>query len=374
MASLLQVGVDASEWSGQRGLGRYVRCLTECLAEQPGLAITLLAPEHSGVALPPACELIVDARRLPWYSWRLPRLVRRSSVDVVLFPGNHAWWRGPVPGVLTVHDLACMHFPDLLFGSRLEAWYETVRVRRGVRGAAAVCADSQATAADLVRMLGCPPAKISVVPLGVPAPFRQGSTVSLAHVRQEYGLPDAPYVLYAGGLDFRKNVVPLVAAFGELVRAGFPQHLLLVGEYGARRRYYPDVDRPVSELGLQGRVRRLSGVGDEALRTLYTNADLFVFPSLFEGFGLPPLEAMACGAPVVCSSATSLPEVVGEAAELFDPRSPGGLVEAMKRVLADQVRADELRVLGRHRAAQFTFERTAQSVAAVLRAAAALPG
>jgi glycosyltransferase involved in cell wall biosynthesis len=370
MGGTLHVGIDASDWPAKRGVGRYVRCLTDCLARRPDLALTLFSPQDLSGPLPPGCGVKTDTRRLPWYSWRLPRLARRYPVDVMFFPSNHSWWRGPAPSVLTVHDVAFMHFPQRIFGSRLEAYYEIARLKRGVRCATRVCTDSDASKTDIVRMLGCPASKISVALPGVAELFRRPITVTRDQIAAKFCLPDTPYVLYAGGLDFRKNIPRLIEAFGQVVANGLPHHLLLVGEYGANRRYYPDVDALVIDLGLSERVRRLSGVGDEELKTLYANAALFVFPSLFEGFGLPPLEAMAHGAPVACSNAASLPEVVGDAAESFDPLSAEAQLAAMLRVLTSEARTAELRALGQQRAELFTFERTAEVVAAVLRESA----
>lgn len=286
---------------------------------------------------------------------------------MMFFPTSHAWWYGPAPSVLTVHDLAFFHFPDRIFRSRWEARYEAFRLKWAVRHAARVCVDSEATKTDIVQMLGCAGDRISVILLGVPDVFLHTTAIAIAKIKHKYEIGECPYIMYTGGLDFRKNIPALIKAFAELVRTGDDHALVLVGEYGSNRRYYPDIDTMVTELGLTDRVMRLAGVTDREMKTLYTHADLFVFPSLFEGFGIPPLEAMACGTPVVCSSATSLPEVVGDAAELFDPSSVSELTAAMRRVLTDQARANELRCLGKKRAQLFTWERTAEKMVEVFR-------
>lgn len=283
----------------------------------------------------------------------------------MFFPTNHAWWSGPVPSVVTVHDLAFLRFPHEIFGSRPEAWYEKQRLGWTLNDATAICTVSDATRRDVEQLTRCAADSVTVVPSAVSEVFQRGPSIPWAELAGKYRLPDRPYLMYAGGLDFRKNVPTLVEAFAELVKSGFEHDLLLVGETGPNRRYYPDIDAIIAERGLGDRIRRLSGVDDEELATLYGHANLFVFPSLFEGFGLPPLEAMACGAPVVCSGAASLPEVVGDAAELFDPNSVDQLVEAMRRVLNDQAWADELRARGRKRAELFTWERTADGMIAL---------
>jgi glycosyltransferase involved in cell wall biosynthesis len=293
----------------------------------------------------------------------------------MFFPTNHAWWFGPAPSVVTIHDLACLHFPDKIFPSRREAWYEAMRLQWFVRGAAAICTDSLATRNDVYEMLHCPADKIAVVPLGVADTLAATPTPSgRAEALAQYGLVPDGFLLYTGGLDFRKNLPVLLEAFAELVRLRYPYELILVGEYGYDRRYFPDIDGLIESNDLLGHVRRLERVSDAALNVLYREAKLFVFPSAFEGFGIPPLEAMASGTPVVCSSATSLPEVVGDAAELFDPTDTDGLVRAMRRVLDSPACAAELQRRGLKRAAQFSWAIAADRVADVLKMVAAERG
>ncbi len=364
----MHIGIDASAWHNQRGLGRYLRSIAKHLAEQPEVDLTLFAPMELGEAKPTYCSAVEDSGLGPWLSWRLPRLVRQNPVDVMFFPTNDAWWHGPAPMVVTVHDLAAVHFADRIFRSRWEAWLEIARLRHTVRQASMIVTDSAATKDDLVQTLGCPADKVTPVPLAVSPPFLCPSSVSIEEMQATIGLPSRPYILYAGGLDFRKNVSALIEAFRSLVPE-HPEHMLiLVGEYGANRRYYPDLDPLLHSPELAGRALRLSNVNDERLHALYTHADLFVFPSLFEGFGLPPLEAMACGTPVVCSNAASLPEVVGDAAELVDARRAENLADGMRRVLGNPAWATELRQRGLARAKQFSWEKAAEQLVEALRA------
>jgi glycosyltransferase involved in cell wall biosynthesis len=249
-----------------------------------------------------------------------------------------------------------------------------MRLRRVLRSAAAICTDSMASQRDIAQIAGPQTTEACVIHPGIARVFLEPPNVPLAEVGDKYGLRGQPYIMYAGGLDFRKNIPVLVDAFAELAKTDAEHDLLLVGETGANRRYYPDIDGLVAKQGLGDRVKRLSGVTDEELAVLYAHADVFVFPSRFEGFGLPPLEAMACGAPVICSNATSLPEVVGDAAELFAPVSVDGLLGAMQRVLTDRDWADELRARGRRRAELLTWERTAEQMLAVFRQVVARAG
>jgi glycosyltransferase involved in cell wall biosynthesis len=172
-----------------------------------------------------------------------------------------------------------------------------------------------------------------------------------------------------GGFDFRKNLRRLMAAFAQLVDEGFPHQLVLVGGRGNDPRLYPDPNEAVLAYQLGHRVSILDGgVDDGTLRALYTGADLFVFPSLFEGFGLPPLEAMACGTPVVCSRAASLPEVVGDAAVLFDPEDLASMVAAMRGALVDADLRARLRTAGLARSQCFSWEKSAQALHTTLQA------
>jgi glycosyltransferase involved in cell wall biosynthesis len=185
----------------------------------------------------------------------------------------------------------------------------------------------------------------------------------VAAVRSRYRLPEG-YVLFVGSVERRKNLRGLLQAYARLLETDVACPLVIVG---TRRRGAGEIGRTLQELHLEESVIFTGYVPDADLPAIYTGADLFVFPSLYEGFGLPPLEAMACGTPVVCSNAASLPEVVGDAAIMVDPYDVEGLAEAMLRVLTDADLREHLRRKGLERARQFTWERTARETVAVYR-------
>jgi glycosyltransferase involved in cell wall biosynthesis len=199
--------------------------------------------------------------------------------------------------------------------------------------------------------------------LGVDGHYRPVGSEKVAAVSEKYRLPD-DYILYVGSVEKRKNLLRLLQAYAYLRDRGETCPLVIVG---IQRLNNVDVVAMLQELGLQRSVILAGYVADEDLPALYSGADLFVFPSLYEGFGLPPLEAMACGAPVVCSNAASLPEVVDDAALMVDPHNVEQLSEAMRRVLASRGLQDDLRARGLGQAKRFTWERTARETIAVYR-------
>jgi len=218
--------------------------------------------------------------------------------------------------------------------------------------------------ADVERHLRLPPERVRVVPLAAAPSFRPlEDATKMAAVRAKYDLPER-FILNVGALEPGKNQATLVRAFRRLRRGGVEQALVIAGPPAWR---YERLLRLVDRLGLTDEVRFLGYVPAEDLVALYNLADLFAFPSLYEGFGLPPLEAMACGTPMVCSNAASLPEVVGDAAITVDPYDVEGLAQAMHRVLTDASLREELRAKGLAQAKQFTWERTARETVAVYR-------
>jgi len=293
----------------------------------------------------------------------LPLLARRARLDVLHGPVNVAPRRAPCPTVVTVHDLAFLRFPNTLTPGRRR--YLTAATRDAVRRAERVIAVSASTARDVVELLGAAPDLVTVVPLAADPAFRPLPPAALAAFRAERGLA-RPFVLSVATLEPRKNLPLLLRAFARIA-ADVEHDLVLVGAEGWMG---GELRATLGRLNLGDRVR-LAGFGDPAdLPSWYGAAELFVYPSLFEGFGLPPLEAMACGTPVVVSTAASLPEVVGDAALAIDPTDEAGLAASMGRVLFDPILAADLRARGLARAAGFSWARTAAATVGVYREAA----
>jgi glycosyltransferase involved in cell wall biosynthesis len=232
------------------------------------------------------------------------------------------------------------------------------------RRAAAVITDSEYSREDIVRLLGVPREKLVVLPIGITADYRPVDEPQvLARVTQHYGIT-RPYVLYIGNFKPHKNVKTLLHAFAKLPKTVLDTHQLVLG--GALDAFQPAHAALALELGIAERVVFPGFIAEPDLPALYAAAALFVLPSVYEGFGLPVLEAMACGAPVVCGRVTSLPEVVGDSAVLIDPHNVAEMAVAIARVLTDTALRQELRVQGLLRAQQFTPPHTARRVLALL--------
>lgn len=293
-----------------------------------------------------------NVAKLRWEQAGWPAQARASAADLLHAPYFALPLRRTRAAVVTVHDLIPMVLPAYR-GSLLVRAYTWLQLL-ACRSAEAIVVDSDSSRRDVLRLMRVSPERVRTVYLGVDArysPDRSGPSPM-----------DRPYVFYIGGWDMRKNVPALIDAFRRVNRERPELVLAIAGEPGSSNALFPDLRKLAAPLG--DRVRFLGHVSDDDKLALYRHADLFVFPSLYEGFGLDPLEALACGCPTVCSDASSLPEVVGDAAILTDARSPERLASAMLQALADP---EPLRSAGPVRAATFTWEKTAEQTAAIYR-------
>ncbi len=300
-------------------------------------------------------------RKVRFEQVTVPLACRRWGADLLHVPYMGPPCLAPCPAAVTVHDLAPVVLPRHR-GGRLTRVY-TALALAGVRRARLILADSQFTRNDLWRVLGLPADRVRVVYLGGPCGARAAKRrTDTTGVRQRYGL-DKDYVLYFGGFEWRKNVPCLVRAFGQVETDAL---LAIVGD---ARSAAAELRAAAADLGVERQVRFLGRVEEEEKQGLCADASLFVFPSLFEGFGLPPLEAMAWGAPVLCSDRTSLPEIVGDAGLLFDPEDEAGVARLSLSTLDDEPLRQELRRRGREQAARFTWRRCAEETMAAYLAA-----
>lgn len=386
------VGVDytAAAWQGA-GIGRYTRELMRAMvgldrsiqyrlfyaagglpAASPYLGeLRALAAAHANVTVKP---IALAPRHLTilWQRLRLPLRVERliGPVDLLhapdfVLPPTHA------RTLLTIHDLTFLVRPECAEAGLRR--YLATAVPRALRRADMVLVDSQATASDLARLLGVSGPRVRLVYPGVEARFRPLPAAEVEPLRAALGLP-ADFLLFVSTIEPRKNLVRLLEAFALLVADG--GQWTVEGGQGARDSLqlviagrkgwlYEEVFAAVGRLGLAGRVRFLDFFDDAQLPALYNLARAFVYPSLYEGFGLPALEALACGVPVVTAAVASLPEVVGEAALLIDPLNVASIAEGMARAL---VGGEQLRAAGPLQARRFTWAAAAGALLECYRA------
>jgi glycosyltransferase involved in cell wall biosynthesis len=309
-------------------------------------------------------------RDLWWHQWGVERSARAARADLLHMPAAVGPIRGHLPTVVTIHDLSILHAPR-----DFRPWfrhYARTVIPALARRAAKVITDSEATRQDVLDHLGLPAEHVVTIPLGVDATYRPLATAgtdSQAASRERekfvarYHLT-GPYVLSVGALEPRKNLIRLFEAIRLLAQRPATSEISVVhaGGYGWLA---DDILRATRAPALRGRIRLLGHVTEEDLVSLYRHARLLAYPSLFEGFGLPLLEAMACGCPVVTSDRSSLPEVAGDAAVLVDPDSVDAIADGIRRVWEDDALAADLRARGLERARAFSWERTARLTADV---------
>ena len=316
------------------------------------------------VALRPANALLRIPFGLPWASLR-------GSFDLLHVTYN-APPLNPCPTVVTIHDISFEHYPQ--FFSPRDLLILKTLVPLSARRAAHILTVSQHAKQEIVDRYGLPPDKITVTYEAAGEQFRPiDDPDSLQAVRTTYGIGEGPFVLALGNLQPRKNIARLVEAFAMVARKVISQRndfsqsdvisrLVIAGKAQWRE---SEVFQAVQQAGLEGRVVFPGYVDDVDLPALYSAATVFVYPSLYEGFGLPPLEAMACGTPVISTRAASLPEVVGDAALLVEPTDTAALAQALHAVLTQPALHADLCERGLSRAAQFSWERCAAETLAV---------
>jgi glycosyltransferase involved in cell wall biosynthesis len=360
----VRIAIDARKLH-DFGIGTYVRNLLRALARRSDdLDYTLLCRpedvEYAEALGPRFRPLSVEAGN---YSVSelvtVPTALARVRPHLFHAPHYVVSPFTPCPFVVTIHDCIHLRFPEYL-PNRLAPIYARVMMRQSARRARRVLTVSDASKQDIVRYLNVAPAKVDVVYNALDERLALAPTdVELARVRDRYQL-EAPFILYAGNIKPHKNIDRLIEAYAILRRRGRTNvQLLLIGDQLSK---YPNLRRLVHRFDLHGHVRFFGFVSDDVLAALYRLASIFVFPSLYEGFGLPPLEAMAAGTPVVTANVSSLPEVVGDAALLIDPMDAGAIADAMTRLFDDDALRHALVARGRQRVADFSWDRSAASV------------
>ena len=292
-------------------------------------------------------------RRLRWQQLGLPRRAQAAGVDLLHVTGFDAPVWKPCPVVLTVHDLIGALFPQNL--PMAARWYWSKWLPSTVRFADAIIADSQATKTDILRLLPKTSVDVHVIYLGVDEHFTPQAEDRIEIVKAAYGLVN-DYILFVGTLEPRKGIDTLIDAFARL-SGGTSADLVLVGKRGW---HWEPILRQIEDSQLQERVHVLDYVREDDLPALFSGALALALPSRYEGFGLPVLEAMACGTPVVCTNVASLPEVAGDAAVLVPPDDPVALADALQGLVRDRSMAQDYAALGQAYVQRFRWEETAR--------------
>ncbi len=362
----MRIGVDARlVYYHQAGIGQYILRLMQALAQidrEDEIVLFKSRKDKTAIVRQSNFKLqsLWTPSHHPFESRALSIELAPYRLDVLHSPDFIPPGFPRCPSVITVHDLAFLKYPRFLTRSSAR-YYGQVEV--AASRADHIIAVSQSTKRDTIQMLGVPEEKITVIyeaahPLFAPISNEE----PLARVRAKFGLP-RDFILFVSTIEPRKNIPTLLRAFKQLrARYKAPITLALAGNRGW---LVEEVDAVVEELKLGDSIRFLGGVPNEELVYLYNAATCFILPSYYEGFGLPPLEAMACGTPVIVSKVASLPEVVGDAALLVEPEDVEGWCVAMMRVLDDENLRREMRAKGLKRAATFSWERAARETLAV---------
>ena len=370
----MRIGIDITSAITQGGgIGRYTRELVHALtavdqaneyrffsanikAESP---VQNSIPQGENCSYHPAP---LNERWLyrVWYRAQLPipvqwvvgKLDLFHSPDFVLPPTS-----GNIPTLLTVHDISFAFFPDV-YPEKLVSYLNQV-VPRSVKKATHILADSQATKDDLIEVWNTPSDKITVLYSGADERFQPVTDAAkITAVRQKYNLGDTPYILSVGTVQPRKNYQMLIRAFAPIAKT-HPHNLIISGGKGW---LYDEMMAEIERQGLNGRVHFIGFVDDADLPTLYSDATLYVMPSIYEGFGIPVLEAMGCGVPVISSNASSLPEVAGDTAVLIPPDDQAAWTTAIQELLDNPAKRDTLKKGGFAQAQTFSWQKSAQQL------------
>lgn len=378
---MIHVGVDASTWENERGFGRVTRNLVSALASRQGeFRYTLLFEQAPQRPVPENVEIVIagsrksiaeassgGASRHGAELFTMSRAAAELKSDVFFYPAVYSYFPklGGAKSVVCFHDTIPERYPDLVFPSKTnfrlwqaKCWLAQVQAKR-------IMTISRASADDLSTILKIKPSKIDIITEGAEAVFAPISDPErLCARRAEYDLPvDAPLLIYVGGFNRHKNVLRLIEAMPQVLETLPDARLAIVGRTSGDR-FWDNVDElrntAARDAKASGRVIFTGEIDDEALAELLNTANALVMPSLWEGFGLPALEAMSCGTPVLCSNRGSLPEVVGKDGLFFDPTNTTEIASQIVQLLTDPARQDSERQRVLDQAAKFSWHRAAE--------------
>jgi alpha-1,3-rhamnosyl/mannosyltransferase len=377
----LHVGIDATSWRNDRGFGRFTRELVTALAaRQAGLRYTLFFDQPVAQGIPPGVG-VVSARtgrtltesavgstsRSFGYLLKMGRLARQAQCDVFFFPAVYSYFPllSRVPCVVCYHDTTAERLPQYVFPTRRNHRLWQLKTMLAKRQTTRAMTVSQSSAKDVEQILGIGRERIDVITEAADPIFRVVEDPALASgERARHGVPGSAVLLvYVGGLNPHKNLLGLLRAMPDVIAAHPGTHLAIVGDTSGKGfwdnveelRTFVETHRPLAE-----HVHFTGYLDDERLVALLNGAAALVFPSLWEGFGLPAVEAMSCGVPVLASRRSSLPEVIGDAGMFFDPESPSSITSCLTEFLDGHQRWPTLRAAALQRARSFSWARAAE--------------
>lgn len=344
------------------GIGRYTVEIVRAMAARPDdVELVLISSGGLGplADLGLAHEQLKAAALVPTLmtvgAAQIPGIVRKHKLDVVHDPNGItplAFGTGRAASVTTVHDVIPFSFPGV--STTLDTLIYKRWLPFALRRMTGILTVSHASKADIIKYMHSPAEKIHVIHGGVDESYQPAEAADIERVREKYNLP-TPYLLYVGSVEERKNLKRILEAYVTLKQNGLPQQMVIVGP---QKWKYHEIMEAVNANNVADTVHFTGYVEDEDLPIIYSGADVFVYPSLYEGFGLPPLEAMAAGVPVITSNVSSLPEVVGDAGMAIDPYDVGALADAMQQLLTDEGLRATFREKGLERAKSFSWQRS----------------
>lgn len=376
----MRIGIDGGCLANHRGFGRYARWALEALAESGSgheLVVVLDKTSADQVKIPDGVEVrLAETREAPSQAatstgrrslrdlLAMGKAASKAKLDLLFFPATYSFF--PVWGVprvvITMHDALTLRYPELVFPNKRGYWFWHLKERLALNAAQRVLTPSEASRRDLLSFYKLRPERVCVTPLGPEPVFRplpaelRGETEAV--LKRWQIDPSRRFVLYVGGLSPHKNLIRLIEAFGQ--SAPPDADLILVGDFrDVFLTEVPAIRAAIEKAGLGDRVRLTGFVPDDDLVHLYNRAEFLVQPSLMEGFGLPPVEAMACGLAVASSTAGSLPEVVGDAGRYFDPTDVAAMSAALRELLESPDRRRELAARALERSRHFARDTAA---------------
>ncbi len=383
----MRIGVDATCWGNKRGFGRFTRELLEAVLEidktneylffidgATAESETIPARVKKIVAetkVSPIQAASAESSRSVKDLWAMSRAVWQHKIDVFFFPAVYSYF--PVFNrtkiIVTLHDVIADHHPELIFPNAKSKFFWKLKQAVAIRQADLIATVSEYSKQQIIEYFKLPDARLRIISEGARPVFKVlEQTEETIQTLARHGLaPDEKFLLYVGGISPHKNLATLLTAFDKIAENQTDVRLVLVGDYKDDPFFsaYPSLKKQVAELGLENKVIFTGFIPDEDLAHLYNTAELLVFPSLEEGFGLPAIEAMSCGTPVAASNCSSLPEVLDDAGRFFDPHNAEDMAEVIGQILGDAEIRRRMREKGLQRAEQFMWKKAAQETLAI---------